>query len=821
MKNKIILLFLLLLIPFIVNAETCDNNKVRIKSISIENIKGKTIEKKDANVEDKNINLDLSMSDVGDSITYKIEVENLSSEDYEIDNTNIKSKSRYIKYSFINNNSLTVGAGQTKVLYLMAKYDTEVPATALVNDTYTDTEDIVVNLSSYTNPKTGSNVMFMITMGLLLSVVVYFYFKQDYKIPTMVIILSLIIIPITAKAACKLSINIKSNVEITKIAEFDTGNTVNHKVKEMIGYIYEGEPIAEVGVPQIGSSIKALESFKRSNTLPEDIKNIVNEQLNEAKNVTVSDEEVDGVLNHYNSQESLDNTITDAVIETINGKTEICNQETNECLQKEEIIEYFIHNIPFIKIVEYGSNEVKYVIYDETADDIKVVDTNEVKKELEEYVLLSKKTMVLKNVFSSNKSDYLIYGWFNEEDKTLYYYCEKEVIYLNEDSSSMFSGLRYLKSIPEMKKFNTSKVMSTAHMFSDTANEYDTFDVNFSNFDTSNVKDMSYMFSGFGSNFSSFNLDLSHFDTSNVTDMSCMFRSAGSNSTVFSPNLSSFNTSNVTNMRSMFNRAGLNSTTYNLDFSNWDTSKVTDMSYMFYNAGGKVQDFNLDLSSFNTSNVVTMTSMFMNAGTNSKKVNLNVSTWNTSNVKDMSLMFDSMGFYSEEINLDLSSWNTSNVTTMWQMFSNMGHEVKNFKLDLSNWNTSSVTNMSNMFSQAGVHSETFSIGDLSSWDTSKVTGMSSMFNLAGSNAEWESIGTLNIYADSIRGIFERASGAKVMLNIHKKPETYNDAFYGAATKDDASIVVNYKLEVDNINNIISTKSTTSHVTKGECIDGDL
>ena len=73
MKKIILsLLLFIIFIPFIVNAETCDNKNVTIESIVLDN-KSDTVEELDeATVKGRSINLNLSMSDVGDNIEYKI-----------------------------------------------------------------------------------------------------------------------------------------------------------------------------------------------------------------------------------------------------------------------------------------------------------------------------------------------------------------------------------------------------------------------------------------------------------------------------------------------------------------------------------------------------------------------------------------------------------------------------------------------------------------------------------------------------------------------------------------------------------------------------
>lgn len=66
MKKYMVTLLLLLLVPFIVNAKTCNNNKISISSITLENKSEYVTELDEATVNGKNINLNLEMGKVGD-----------------------------------------------------------------------------------------------------------------------------------------------------------------------------------------------------------------------------------------------------------------------------------------------------------------------------------------------------------------------------------------------------------------------------------------------------------------------------------------------------------------------------------------------------------------------------------------------------------------------------------------------------------------------------------------------------------------------------------------------------------------------------------
>ncbi len=224
---------------------------------------------------------------------------------------------------------------------------------------------------------------------------------------------------------------------------------------------------------------------------------------------------------------------------------------------------------------------------------------------------------------SSNRP---IYAWFKEG--TIYINSELDKIYMNNDSSYMFSQFSSMTSL------------------------------DLSHFDSSKVTNMHSLFTGLDVT----TLDLSHFDTTNVTDMAYMF-----DALIYleSINVSSFNTSNVTNMAGMFRN---NKKLINLDLSSFNTSKVTNMSYMFR---GMEKLTSINLSSFDTSEVTTTYEMLVNT---LSLVSLDLSSFNTSKMTDMRYMFNidaRLAGYSHLTTVYVSNlWNISSSAETTGMFSN-------------------------------------------------------------------------------------------------------------------------------------------------------
>jgi uncharacterized repeat protein (TIGR02543 family) len=398
------------------------------------------------------------------------------------------------------------------------------------------------------------------------------------------------------------------------------------------------------------------------------------------------------------------------------------------------------------------------------------------------------------------------------------------------DMSSMFknAGKNALTwNIGDLSNWNTSKVTNMSEMFYSSGTYTATWNIgNIGNWNTSSVTTMSYMFNIAGYRATTWDIgNISTWDVSSVTTMSNMFNNAGYSATTWNiGDLSNWDTSNVTDMSFMFKNAGYNATTWDIgNLSDWDTSNVTTMLEMFHIAGCNATTWNIgDISDWDTSNVTNMSHMFRLVGTKATTWDIgDLNNWNTSKVTDMSYMFESAATNATTWNVgDISNWNTSNVTNMVGIFGSAGYKATTWSIgDLSNWDTSKVTDMSHMFSRSGYSATTWNIGDLSNWDTSKVTNMSYMFRNAGYNATtWNSIGTLKVYATSIDSIFYNCGNAKATLNIYSNPTSYRSTFYGASTKEDSGITVNYSSTTSNIDDIIATKSSDSNVVKGEQLD---
>lgn len=311
-------------------------------------------------------------------------------------------------------------------------------------------------------------------------------------------------------------------------------------------------------------------------------------------------------------------------------------------------------------------------------------------------------------VVSTTDSDVPIYLWYDQAQKTIFWWSNADTVYANEDSNHMLANINdnsTLVQLIDMRGINTSRMKNAHHMF--WTKEGLTKHIDLSEFDTSNLEDVGYMFSTPYETVSTAQIDpidFSHFDTSKVKIMTGMF--AGSY--LPSIDIRNFDTRNVVDMQYTF--AGLKNVKH-LDLHGFDVSKVNNIGAIF---SGNPTLVSLNLANWQLDSIHAMDSLF--AGMHAL-TDLNLTGFTTKNVTDMHHMFTECHALTA---LDLSSFDTSRVTDMNNMFRD-NFALKN--LNLSSFNTSNVTNMKEMFRHDGVIYPL----DVSTFDTRKVTNMDGMF----------------------------------------------------------------------------------------------
>ena len=217
---------------------------------------------------------------------------------------------------------------------------------------------------------------------------------------------------------------------------------------------------------------------------------------------------------------------------------------------------------------------------------------------------------------------------------TIYWWSESKNVYLNPDSSNMFSYMPYLTNISGLQTLKTTFVTNMSNILK---------------WSTANLQDVNA---------------LKDWDTTNVENMEGLLYAWNTNDRRLDINgLKTWDTSNVKNMKSMFIGTGIESTE---PLRGWNTSKVTNMEYMFGDGdcGGTLKNFD-DISNWDVSNVINMGGMFSFC----KIENLNaISNWNVNNVDNMSHMFDGCQHLTDASGIN--NWNIKSDCNFISMFSN-------------------------------------------------------------------------------------------------------------------------------------------------------
>ena len=283
MKYIKYLLIIVLFIPFIVLAEDCDISKITITSIEQTAIEGNTEVIDEPSYQGRNINLNLKMYEVGDSITYDLVVNNASNEDYMIDENTFKSDSDYIEYVLsINDNSNVVKANSSKNMTLTVSYKNEIDNSLLTNNKYNASNKLYLSMNTAAQPKEikeistdpeasiiekpivkevknpiTSSIGFKLLIVILLTTIVIILLtvinKKQYN--KYFILLSIIYLIPTIYAVCTCNIEVESTIEIEKIPRlFDTVVGLSNETNACVEK-YNGEVTDQVGETVTASNV--------------------------------------------------------------------------------------------------------------------------------------------------------------------------------------------------------------------------------------------------------------------------------------------------------------------------------------------------------------------------------------------------------------------------------------------------------------------------------------------------------------------------------------------------------------------------------------
>ncbi len=255
-----------------------------------------------------------------------------------------------------------------------------------------------------------------------------------------------------------------------------------------------------------------------------------------------------------------------------------------------------------------------------------------------------------------------VYGKY--KDYTIYLYTKANKIYLNEDSSFMFST--GTKSIwgENFDFFEDERV------------------------DVTRVRTFEKAFQKLGGGGK---LEIPNLNTINLKNLDGAFEFVN----VDQLNLSGWNTPKITSLRGTFYTTS--SQFKKIDVTGWDTSNVTTLERTFYSHLEEIKG----ISDWNTSKVESLKETFFGAYV----TELDISEWDVSNVTTLDNTF---GFCRKLTDIDLSKWDTSNVTNLDRVFL----QCESLKtIDVSKWDTINVTTMKSAFSAC----KSLTFIDLSNW----------------------------------------------------------------------------------------------------------
>ena len=531
--KKILLsfIFLLLFVPVLVNAETCDTSKVTIESISLDQTNNVNVIE-DATAHDKNINLNLGMSKVGDNIKYKIVVKNNSNEDFLLDKNSINISSEYIDYSIeSSDNSNIIKKKTSKTVFLNVQYKKQVPDSAYEDGVFNDNVTMKVNLSSNNsssnniiNPNTGIKYLLIILLIGSICLISTIIFKKK-KSSIITILLISVIIPISVNALCKIDITINSKVKIREVyactyegelvqgAEFTNGDYVYR-------YMQEGTGGGWTNITEDGWGIKAVNNGQ--------------------------------------------NSITSKICTTINDKPIVSAS-------------HMFFNRQTLETVDLSSFESSHVN----------------NMEYMFYFCFKLKNLNLKNLDTSNVTN-LNYAFSmlgtnsSEIDLDLSEFNTSKVTSMKYTFDRTGSGSERVKL--NVSNWDTSNVTSVTSLFSSfAANASSVEIIGLEDWNTSKIEQASGMFHGAAKNAQRFKIDLSNWDVTNFNSFHQMFDGAGENAEIWGVgDLSNWNTNNAYGFQNMFINAGknannwqsigtlnINSTPFSNIFENVKNAKAT------------------------------------------------------------------------------------------------------------------------------------------------------------------------------------------------------------------------------------------------------
>jgi surface protein len=576
---------ILLFVPILVAAaETCNPDDVKITSIEVNDTRGNIEEVTGATGDNNVVNLDLKMNVPGDTIEYKLTLNNTSNEDYYFDEDSLNIDKDNVNYEIVyDDGSDVVQAGQTKTVYLRVSYKDKIETTNLSNGVYTNQGNVTINLTnnSVNNPPTGDKiiqyVVIIIASITLMLVMIRLHKKLKYLAIIIVVVSVFSFTPTITKAICKCVLEVESNIAIdAKEAIFLPGQEVNVKMKELAGtdtststipYRIVDENINKI----IKSSVEPIDSNKEE-------KNIVSTAYSPYPIYMWFD---NGTIYWWSEDE-----------------TPALNEDSRS------IFSFFTNLKDISGIEQFDSSNVVDMGYFLTSTSIEdllpLVNYNISKVENLEYAFSSDK--VLKSIDG-------LENWDTSNVKIL---------------RGLFHRCEILESVDAIKNWDVSNVTDMSYLFQML---FSVEEVDLSNWKTDSLETINHMFSmsyksdGTSGGIIKRIILSENFNTSKVTDMSWAFYN---NDYIEDYSfLQYLDTSNVTSFYGTF---AMSNNITNLSYvKDWDVSNALDFKAMFSTCENIVDSS--DINDWNINKSADFESMFSRVSTHPEFTKVS-GTWN-------------------------------------------------------------------------------------------------------------------------------------------------------------------------------------------------
>ena len=415
-------------------------------------------------------------------------------------------------------------------------------------------------------------------------------------------------------------------------------------------------------------------------------------------------------------------------------------------------------------------------------------------------------------------------------------------------ANNMFAYVGYNSNsinIENLKDFDVSNIVEADDMFTYFGNKAREINLDLSGWHFAKLKKLNYIFEHLGYECQKITIDCSDWKIDVATEMRQVFFSVGYGGKEIDINVTGWTFPNVTTTYAFFETCGYAAQKVNVyGFEEWDVSNIKDFYGFFFNMSRSAEKFEVDISKWDFSNATNISYLMKYSGERSNEVNVNISNMNLKEGVSAYMPFSMMGESAKKVTVTAKNITFNGQPTYINFFDRVGRKAtQSCKIDFSGSDVTKITSLSGLFESAcgGGTAEI----DITGIDTSNITSMYSMFYAVGQNASSLTINGLqdlntekvtnmnymfyltshinlddfHIYNDASMPLaFSGTKNVNMNITIHKAQSYYSDVFKDAALISGDRIKVNYTSEVDNIDDIIATKSEGSNVVKGDLID---